>query len=172
MAIGGDSCPKPNAQQTGLAFCQGGGGRWEGRSGFFLGDFGKQGAGRKRELVTRGPLSRVSSRRNPPTPKVPGRPWPGTAWPHWAPEPSTSFASQALGGSPFLRCTTFSGTGGCQMQSPELACELAGAPSARPSRLFHPAVKPEVKYLLNDAIRPVAHYGVYLAINYGLARGR
>lgn len=42
------------------------------------------------------------------------------------------------------------------------------SPSARLSHLFHPAIKPEVKYLLNDAIRPVAHYGVYLAINYGL----
>lgn len=57
---------------------------------------------------------------------------------------------------------------------PDLSPELPSSwrsPSARPSHLFHPAIKPKVKYLLNNAIKPAAHYGIYLAINYGLSRG-
>lgn len=50
---------------------------------------------------------------------------------------------------------------GHQMRSPECAGRV---PCVRPRHFFHPAIKPEVKYLLNDAIRPEPHYGVYLAI--------
>lgn len=64
-------------------------------------------------------------------------------------------------GAAFSARTTFSEAGGCQMRA-------GGAPCARPSHLSHPAIKPKVKYLLNDAIRPAAHYGVYLAIKYWL----
>lgn len=48
------------------------------------------------------------------------------------------------------------------------ALQAGRVPLRRPSHLFHPAIKPGVKYLLNNAISPAAHYGVYLAINYGL----
>lgn len=50
---------------------------------------------------------------------------------------------------------------GHQMRSPECTGRVL---CVRPSRFFHPAIKPEVKYLLNDAIRPEPHYSIYLAI--------
>lgn len=119
-------------------------------------------------------ISRVRSRSHPPTGTgSSGSPGQGLHQPHLALELLPIFTSSRLGlrlglcGSHFLyrhhslRCWRMS------EQSPESPSSWQ-RPSACPSHLFHPAIKPEVKYLLNNAIRPVAHYGIYLAVNYGL----
>lgn len=111
-----------------------------------------------------------SSRPYPPTGTGSrGSPGQGLHQPHLALEPLPIFTSSRLGlrGRHFLYRHHFLRGWRMSEQSPEPPSSWQ-RPSACPSHLFHPAIKPEVKYLLNDAIRPVAHYGIYLAVNYGL----